>query len=48
MIEHTGQRLYPAIEFEDGTWYREESIEMETTIRNGELLERGGGVEMCP
>ena len=22
MIEHTGQKLYPAIEFEDGTWYR--------------------------
>ena len=27
MAEHTGQRLYPAIEFEDGTWYREESKE---------------------
>jgi hypothetical protein len=36
-----GQRLYPAIEFEDGTWYREESRHMEATIRDGELIERG-------
>jgi hypothetical protein len=43
MIEHTGQRLYPAIEFQDGTWYREESRDMETTIRDGELLKCGGG-----
>ena len=43
MIEHTGQRLYPAIEFEDGTWYREESRDMEATIRGGELRERAGG-----
>jgi hypothetical protein len=38
MIEHTGQRLYPAIELEDGTWYREESKDMEQTIRDGKLL----------
>ncbi len=25
IIEHTGQHYLPAIEFEDGTWYREES-----------------------
>jgi hypothetical protein len=43
MLEQTGQRRYPAIEFEDGTWYREESREMETTIRDGKLSERGGG-----
>jgi hypothetical protein len=43
MIEHTGQRLYPAIEFEDGTWYREESRDMEKAIRNGELMERPRG-----
>jgi hypothetical protein len=42
IIEHTGQRFYPAIEFEDGTWYREESRDMETTIRSGELMERAG------
>ncbi len=40
MAEHTGQQLYPAIELEDGTWYREESSEMEKTIRAGTLMER--------
>jgi hypothetical protein len=40
IIEHTGQRLYPAIEFEDGTWYREESKDMEEMIRAGKLTER--------
>jgi hypothetical protein len=44
MIEHTGQRFYPAVELEDGTWYREESKDMEQTIRDGKLLEpRGEG-----
>jgi hypothetical protein len=43
MIEYTGQRFYPAIEFEDGTWYHEESRDMEVTIRDGGLLERRGG-----
>lgn len=43
MIEHTGQRLYPAIEFEDGTWYREESRDMEKTIRDGKLMGRAAG-----
>jgi glutathione S-transferase len=37
MFEHTGQRLYPAIELEDGTWYREESKDMAKTIRDGRL-----------
>ena len=37
MEKHTGQRLYPAIEFEDGTLYREESKDMETRIREGRL-----------
>jgi len=40
MEEHTGARLYPAIEFEDGSWYREESGEMERTIREGRLMEK--------
>ncbi len=39
----TGQRLYPAIEFEDGTWYREQSKDMVRTIRDGKLMERAGG-----
>ncbi len=43
MVEGTGQRMYPAIQFEDGSWYREESKDMERTIREGRLLERAGG-----
>ena len=43
LAEHTGQRLYPAIEFEDGTWYREESKDMAETIRAGRLMERAKG-----
>ncbi len=40
VIEGTGQQKYPAIQFEDGSWYREESKEMERTIREGRLMER--------
>ena len=43
IIGQTGQKLYPAIEFEDGTWYREESKGMEKTIRDGRLPERERG-----
>ena len=43
MSEHTRQRLYPAIELEDGTWYREESKSMEETILAGKLMERATG-----
>ena len=39
----TGQRLYPDIQFEDGTWYREESKEMEKTIREGRVRSKAGG-----
>ncbi len=39
---HTGQRLYPAIEFENGTWYREQSKRMVETIRGGKLMEKSG------
>jgi hypothetical protein len=42
MEAHTGQRLYPAIEFENGTWYREQSKDMEQTIRAGKLMEKSG------
>jgi len=42
MEAHTGQRLYPAIEFEDGTWYREQSADMAKTIRAGRLMEKSG------
>ena len=35
----SGQRLYPVIEFEDGTAYREESKDMAARIRAGKLRE---------
>jgi hypothetical protein len=40
--QNTGVRLYPAIEFEDGSFYRAESKEMERTIRDGKLMEHAG------
>ena len=40
IVDATGQSKYPAIQFEDGTWYREESKEMERTIREGKLDEK--------
>jgi glutaredoxin len=42
IIAGTGQSAYPAIEFEDGSWYREQSKDMERTIRDGRLLEKQG------
>jgi glutaredoxin len=41
--EGTGQTSYPAIEFDDGSWYREESKDMETTIRSGRLMDKAAG-----
>ena len=41
-IEKTGQKKFPWIEFEDGSVYREESKDMERTIREGRLLEKRG------
>jgi hypothetical protein len=43
VIEGTGQPLYPAIQFEDGSWYRDESKEMAHTIRDGRLREKQQG-----
>jgi len=37
MMEKTGQKLYPAIEREDGTWVRAESGEMVSMIKRGEF-----------
>jgi hypothetical protein len=45
IVEGTGQKKYPAIQFEDGSWYREESKDMERTIRDGRLMERRPGGE---
>ena len=39
VIEHTHQNRLPAIELEDGTWYREESKDMVLRISKGELIE---------
>jgi hypothetical protein len=36
----SGQKLYPVIEFENGSIYREESKEMAATIRAGKLDEK--------
>ena len=43
VLEGTGQPLYPAIQFADNSWYREESKEMARTIREGRLLEKHQG-----
>ena len=42
LIAKTGGNRYPAIEFENGTVYREESKDMERTIREGRLFEKAG------
>ena len=38
--ELSGQALYPVIQFDDGSVYRDESKEMERTIREGRLMEK--------
>jgi glutathione S-transferase len=38
----SGQRKYPAIEFEDGRVYRDESADMAERIRAGQLFEGPG------
>ena len=43
VTEGTGQPLYPAIQFEDGSWYREESADMAQTIREGRLMDKERG-----
>ena len=42
LIEKTGANRYPAIEFENGSVYRDGSAEMEKTIRAGRLFEKSG------
>ena len=37
VIEGTGQSGLPAIELEDGSWYREQSAEMARKIRAGKF-----------
>jgi hypothetical protein len=38
----SGQRLYPVIEFEDGSVYRDESNVMAERIRSGKLMDEKG------
>jgi hypothetical protein len=42
LAEKTGVGKYPAIEFDDGTWYRDESKTMAAAIREGRLEEMHG------
>jgi hypothetical protein len=42
VIEHTGQHFLPAVEFEDGSWYREQSAVMASEIEAGRLFEKAG------
>jgi len=42
LAQVSGQRKYPAIEFEDGTTYRAESKDMAERIRAGKLFEGQG------
>jgi glutaredoxin len=46
--QKTGQRLYPVIEFEDGTTYRASSSEMAERIREGKLFEGHGAPAASP
>ena len=39
-VEHTGQKKFPWIEFEDGAVYREESKDMAERIKTGNLMEK--------
>ncbi|MGH3137595.1 MAG: glutathione S-transferase N-terminal domain-containing protein [Gaiellaceae bacterium] len=48
LIEKTGGNRYPAIEFEDGSVYREESKHMVGTIRAGKLFEKSGNLAAAP
>ena len=40
VIEHTGQHHLPAIELEDGSWYREGSSAMAQRISDGHLFDQ--------
>jgi hypothetical protein len=45
----SGQTEYPVIEFEDGTFYREQSKQMAERISSGKLFEaRGAGAVAAP
>ena len=43
LAQRTGQRLLPAIEFEDGTIFHDESDDLAARIRDGKLWSVAGG-----
>ena len=46
--EHTGQTGLPAIELDDGTWYREQSADMAKAIRAGKFSGAATGGSEAP
>jgi hypothetical protein len=44
----SGQRLYPVIEFEDGSVYRAESDDMAARVRSGRMLSGAGATGPAP
>jgi hypothetical protein len=48
LMAKTGGTRYPAIEFEDGSVYRDESKDMEATIRAGRLFEKSSSSVSTP
>ena len=44
VIEHTGQHFLPAIEFDDGSWYRDTAKVMAAEIAAGRLFEKSRDV----
>lgn len=44
----SGQRMYPVIEFEDGTVYRAQSKDMAARIAAGQLFENGASPPPSP
>jgi glutathione S-transferase len=50
LVGISGQRLYPVIQFDDGSVYREESAAMAETIKSGRLMDKraGAGTQAAP
>jgi hypothetical protein len=42
LAQLSGQRLYPVVEFDDGSVYRAQSKDMAATIKSGRLMEKRG------
>ena len=48
MVELSGQKKFPVIEFDDGSTYREESKQMAEKIRAGQLFEQRQATSASP